>query len=107
EPHATCAHSPEFRARLREAIEDVHALTDRRARPGRLAEVERELTERHADAVSAFLTDNSLGSTEVDVIGFHGQTVLHRPASRFARSNGSVDSQLSPIIVQLCDGELL
>lgn len=106
-PHATYAYPPEFRDRLREAIEDAHALTDRRARPGRLAEVERELTERHADAVSAFLTDNSLGSTEVDVIGFHGQTVLHRPASRFTPSNGSADSQLSPITVQLGDGELL
>jgi anhydro-N-acetylmuramic acid kinase len=106
-PHATYGYSPEFRERLREATNDAHALTDRRARPGRLGEVERELTERHAEAVAAFLTDTAISSTEIDVIGFHGQTVLHRPASRATSFGNGTDSQLPPITVQLGDGELL
>ena len=106
-PHATYGYPPEFRERLREATNDAHALTDRRARPGRLGEVERELTERHAEAVAAFLTDTAISSTEIDVIGFHGQTVLHRPASRATSFGNGTDSQLPPITVQLGDGELL
>jgi len=106
-PHATYGYPPEFRERLREATNDAHALTNRRARPGRLGEVERELTERHAEAVAAFLTDTAISSTEIDVIGFHGQTVLHRPASRATSFGNGTDSQLPPITVQLGDGELL
>lgn len=39
----------------------------------------RLLTERHADAVGALLDAASMDATEVDVIGFHGQTIAHRP----------------------------
>src|SRR5690606_23049721 len=80
-PHATQAYPPEFRERLRAAIDDARTLADRTARPGCLAEVERELTERHADAVSGFLRDHGIDAAEVRVLGFHGQTVLHRAAS--------------------------
>ena len=54
------------------------------ARRGRacLAEVERELTERHAEAVLRFMGDRALQPSAIDVIGFHGQTVLHRPERR-------------------------
>ncbi len=52
---------------------------DRTARPRNLAALENMLTEKHAAAVSAFLDKNSIAAVNVDVIGFHGQTVLHRP----------------------------
>ncbi len=39
----------------------------------------RLLTERHADAVQALLDRAQLGPHGVDVIGFHGQTIAHRP----------------------------
>ncbi len=50
-----------------------------RQRPGDLADTERELTLRHAEAVKTFLKHNNIMAEDVDVIGFHGQTVLHRP----------------------------
>src|SRR5690606_5560508 len=62
-------------------------------RPGDLAAVERALTLRHGEAVRAFLVENGLAASDIDVIGFHGQTVLHRP-----------DAGLT---VQLGDGGLL
>jgi anhydro-N-acetylmuramic acid kinase len=37
------------------------------------------LTALHADAVKALLADAGLSAGGVDVIGFHGQTVAHRP----------------------------
>jgi anhydro-N-acetylmuramic acid kinase len=48
-------------------------------RPGDLTELEAELTDRHASAVEAFLARENLAAGDIDVIGFHGQTVLHRP----------------------------
>ena len=69
-----------FKARLRRAIEEAKPVTNRDQRPGTLGAVERELTDLHADAVRRFLGDHMLQPSAVDVIGFHGQTVLHRPA---------------------------
>jgi len=79
-PSGTVAYDALFRARLAQAIGDARELTDRRARPGCLDAVERELTERHAAAVSGFLKEQGLKPVDVDVVGFHGQTVLHKSA---------------------------
>lgn len=68
-----------FRGRLRQALAEAPALTARHERPGCLAEVEAELTDRHAEAVLRFMGDRVLQPTAIDLIGFHGQTVLHRP----------------------------
>jgi anhydro-N-acetylmuramic acid kinase len=46
---------------------------------GPVAAVERELTERHAAAVEALMEAAGLEASDVDVVGFHGQTILHRP----------------------------
>jgi anhydro-N-acetylmuramic acid kinase len=40
----------------------------------------RMLAERHADAVHALLARAGLSAAEVDILGFHGQTISHRPA---------------------------
>jgi anhydro-N-acetylmuramic acid kinase len=51
------------------------------------------VTERHADAVEAFLRRFDVPRERVDLIGFHGQTVLHRPGDR--------------LTVQIGDGQAL
>ena len=70
------------RALLRNALGEAASLTDRDARPGVLAFAERMVTDRHAEAVEAFLAANAIEVTSVDLVGFHGQTVLHRPKQR-------------------------
>jgi anhydro-N-acetylmuramic acid kinase len=40
------------------------------------------ITIRHAEAVEAFLAAESIDRATIDLIGFHGQTVLHRPERR-------------------------
>jgi anhydro-N-acetylmuramic acid kinase len=69
----------ETRARLRTALDAAKALTDRQARPAPLDAIERELTDLHAEAALGFIGDLALQPFAVDVAGFHGQTVLHRP----------------------------
>ncbi len=70
------------RALLRRAAGDAALLGDRDARPGCLAQADAMITERHAEAVEAFLETDSIDRAMVDLIGFHGQTVLHRPGRR-------------------------
>jgi anhydro-N-acetylmuramic acid kinase len=68
-----------LRSRWKRALETAKAIGGRRERPGDLADTERALTLCHAAAVKSFLLRNHLSPGDVDVIGFHGQTVLHRP----------------------------
>ncbi|MGZ5824335.1 MAG: anhydro-N-acetylmuramic acid kinase, partial [Hyphomicrobium sp.] len=67
---------------LRRAMEAAPGLTDRRARPGVLGEAEKITTVLHAAAVNVFLDTNRIDRESVDVVGFHGQTVLHRPREK-------------------------
>ncbi|MHB8886893.1 MAG: anhydro-N-acetylmuramic acid kinase [Methylovirgula sp.] len=71
----------EDRALLRAAHAEAATLTDRAARPGVLAAAEAMVTQRHGAAVEAFLAAEGLPRDSIDVVGFHGQTVLHRPGA--------------------------
>jgi anhydro-N-acetylmuramic acid kinase len=75
-------YSDEERALLRSALEQGASLTSRDARPGVLVEAEAFVTRAHAEAVEEFLTSEHIDKSGVAVVGFHGQTVLHKPASR-------------------------
>jgi anhydro-N-acetylmuramic acid kinase len=72
-------YSEQERELLRRAIAAAASLTDRTARSKLLAEAEELVTDMHAEAVEAFLAANAMAPGEVAVVGFHGQTVLHRP----------------------------
>jgi len=67
---------------LRQALAQGVALTDRAARPGVLAEADDFVTRVHAETVEAFLDTEHIDKSDVAIIGFHGQTVLHRPGQR-------------------------
>lgn len=67
------------RALLRQALAEGARLTDRRQRPGILAEAEAFVTRVHAEVVEAFLDTNGIKRSDIAVVGFHGQTVLHYP----------------------------
>ena len=73
-PSSSEAYDADFRQRLRRLI----------AHGGDEAEMSRDLTERHAGAVGRLL--DGLGG--VDVIGFHGHTISHRPGRGLTRQIG-------------------
>lgn len=82
-----------FRRRIERALDDAKAIVRRGDRPGDLQVLEDEITRRHADAVERFLHDAGGGWGPPELIGFHGQTVLHRPQAG--------------VTVQIGDGQLL
>jgi anhydro-N-acetylmuramic acid kinase len=67
------------RTLLRSATAAAVNLTERTARPGVIAKAEALVNAAHAEAVQAFLAANDIGAADVAVVGFHGQTLLHRP----------------------------
>ncbi len=67
-PWLTRPYDDELRDALRAAIEGAH-----------VARAERALTLAHTAAVAALLTEAGLAANEVDLIGFPGQTLIHRP----------------------------
>jgi anhydro-N-acetylmuramic acid kinase len=70
------------RGLLRQALTEAVNLPQRDARPGILREAERAVTIAHAEAVASFTAQNRISREDVDIVGFHGQTVLHRPAQK-------------------------
>jgi anhydro-N-acetylmuramic acid kinase len=67
---------------LLQALTEAVYLEAREARPGILLEAERVVTTAHAEAVASFKAQNRIASEDIDIVGFHGQTVLHRPANK-------------------------
>jgi anhydro-N-acetylmuramic acid kinase len=88
-PSETYAYTAHQQAALRHALQDALPLQERTARPGTLAEVEKKLTQWHSEAVQSFLHKNALNISNIDVIGFHGQTVIHRPEQRLTVQLGN------------------
>ncbi len=92
-PAMTFPYPDETRVLLRETLAHAGGIRNRRERPGMLPVAERALTELHAAAVAAFLRKTGIARSSLDVIGFHGHTVLHRPEEHLS--------------VQIGDGPLL
>jgi anhydro-N-acetylmuramic acid kinase len=75
-------YSEEERALLRQALAEGAALNDRQARPGILSEADAFVTRSHAETVEKFLADERIDRSAISVVGFHGQTVVHKPQDR-------------------------
>ncbi|CAK0777800.1 Anhydro-N-acetylmuramic acid kinase [uncultured Gammaproteobacteria bacterium] len=80
-PAVTVAYHLEFRERLRACLgEGKDAAL--------IAEVERELTELHAEVVGRLLAHSGRKAAEIDLIGFHGHTLFHAPERRYTHQIG-------------------
>jgi anhydro-N-acetylmuramic acid kinase len=92
-PDSLYPYDDEEREILRNAVRDSASLKERGERPVFLSGAETIVTEIHAQAVEHFIADHGLRRHEIHIVGFHGQTVLHRPQDQ--------------LTVQLGDGEAL
>ncbi len=76
-------YDADMRALLRQALDDAQTVAAGAPVPYSIRDAERRLTEAHAEAVKALLRKAGLSPGQVALIGFHGQTILHRPAQRW------------------------
>jgi anhydro-N-acetylmuramic acid kinase len=86
-------YSEAERTLLRAALVAGPAVTRRDDRSGVLGEAEALINETHAETVENLLKIGGLRPAHIEVVGFHGQTVIHKPALR--------------LTVQLGDGQWL
>ena len=82
-------YSEQERDLLRLALAQGAELTDRWQRPGVLKEADAFVTGVHAETVETFLAKEKIDKGAIAVVGFHGQTVLHRPAARLTVQIGN------------------
>jgi anhydro-N-acetylmuramic acid kinase len=75
-PSSTVPYARALRARLDRAVRDPQRAADE------LDALTRDLTDAHAAAVESFLPRLPVARRPVEVIGFHGHTLFHRPAER-------------------------
>ena len=78
-PTAARPYTEAERTLLRRATAAAANLTDRAARPALVAEAEQLINDAHGEAVETFLAANAVQKSSIAAVGFHGQTLLHRP----------------------------
>ena len=81
-PALTLPYDAGTRAVLRAAIEEARGLGEASPMPDSIRAAETRATAAHAEAVLALLAEAGLEPRDVALIGFHGQTILHRPEAR-------------------------
>ena len=93
---AMMPYPPQVRSALAAALETARSL---RTKTDALDGLGAQITRLHADVVKDFLSKHS--ALQPDVIGFHGQTVLHRPERRLTWQigDGSLLAELTGIPV--------
>src|SRR5262245_55028329 len=82
-PFASYPYDPALRQQLGAIVHDPA-----KAEHDPLAQLNAAVTDAHAGAVERFLAENKIAPASVDVIGLHGQSILHRPERRFTRQLG-------------------
>lgn len=76
-----------YPAALRKALQELIA-EPARAQSEPLDDLEQAVTQAHVAAIRRFLEESGTAAKDVSLIGFHGQTVYHRPEIRFTRQLG-------------------
>jgi anhydro-N-acetylmuramic acid kinase len=80
-----------YAPQTRQAIIDLVA-SRREVNAADCVELAAAITTDHAVALERFLSEHAIRPNTVDLIGFHGQTVLHRPERRFTLQLGDPQS---------------
>ena len=82
-PGLTLPYNPGDKRILAHAMAAASACTHRDDRPEALQIAEDLVTRMHGAAVSAFMAQYDIERASIDVIGFHGQTVLHKAVQSY------------------------
>ncbi len=88
-PTSFSPYSSDLRSLVMEAMEVAQFVDNREDRSGALGAAEIEVTRAHIQAIRKFSQEFNVSMQMVDLIGFHGQTVIHAPDRRLTMQLGS------------------
>lgn len=74
----TFPYSAELRQVIEQVLEDAPHVKNWSARPEAIAQAEQQITQAYSAALNAYI-ENYCANNRPDLIGAHGQTILHRP----------------------------
>ncbi|WP_200962238.1 anhydro-N-acetylmuramic acid kinase, partial [Pseudovibrio sp. POLY-S9] len=77
-PYTLASYPPETSQLIAEAMAAAQDWNFASEEPEIFSRAEKALSEGQAHAISHFLSKNSISTQNIALIGFHGQTVLHR-----------------------------
>jgi anhydro-N-acetylmuramic acid kinase len=77
-PNLFVPYAPEFQ----EKIQSILGVTEKTET---IAEIEREMTILHGEAIEALLKKSDLSKDDIDVVGFHGHTILHQSPKKYPK----------------------
>ncbi|MCR6673033.1 anhydro-N-acetylmuramic acid kinase [Devosia ginsengisoli] len=77
-PYTLAPYSAEVRALLEETLAAARVWNFARAEPAIFARAEEALTRAQSEAVLGFVAASGMTMADIGVVGFHGQSVLHR-----------------------------
>jgi len=78
-PSTSVPYTPEMREAIAAALVTASQCRDKTNPPEEITKLETLITEMHVSALNAFLDQEGLHADDIDVIGMHGQTIIHRP----------------------------
>jgi len=87
-PWASLPYDTVMKDRLRGAMKLAAQLGAATPHEPQIIELSRDLTQLHAQVVEALLAEAEIEREQVAVVGFHGQTLLHRPDERLTLQIG-------------------
>lgn len=82
-PSGSVTYSMAERGLLESAMQKARLCEGPVPLTGVFAEAAGLVTQKHAYAVKAFLKEHGLSARDIDLLGFHGQTILHRPDEKY------------------------
>lgn len=82
-PTTTLPYLPDLRARLLAIAADAD-----QAASAQLEDEDAAVVAAHAAAIATFCEEHTVDLASIDIVGFHGQTILHAPERRLTRQLG-------------------
>tara|TARA_Y100001958_G_C21182893_1_gene512456 strand:+ start:38 stop:1150 length:1113 start_codon:yes stop_codon:yes gene_type:complete len=86
-------YDSELKNSLKEFCEKINSKKDLKLNISEFLKLEREITIKHSELSSKMFKEHK---SKVDIVGFHGQTIIHRPKDNYSiqMGNGKLLSQL-------------
>ena len=76
----------EFRQKLRDYIKNINSIDDIENSIGEYKNLEKEITLLHSEISKKIISNQNF---KIDLVGFHGQTIIHKPEKRYSIQMGN------------------